>query len=360
MYFEQIDMAREVGRQIKDGPKQLLVVLMDALQTPPVVEKEKQQANPGAEMLWDGTFYRDALARNEVAKFSLETVYSTSDPKLKALGKALRSEDDATALPLVNEFSTTVYDHTFTDVVHDNSEIYDISAAKHGSKAGAQAVHARCETGGPSPDLTQWPTELQRQVREQSKMLVELIVYEGQQLHYEPIGKTGAKTDGGWFLGKGELVEVVKFYPSTNQFRVRCLKLKGKPLAWIPEEFVRIKLVGYGSVKLYGPPMRYPDIVTVYSGQGSRFEKVHVHARRFKGQRNLLYTACTRASKVLKISGIALDDDGDDLRDKMELHPKSVLWQADLGLGGFSEQRLAAARLEVEKMVQRGSVASRC
>ena len=84
-----------------------------------------------------------------------------------------------------------------------------------------------------------------------------------------------------------------------------------------------------------------------------------MHARRFKGKRNLLYTACTRASHVLKISGISLDDDGDDLHDKMELHPKSVLWQADLGISGFSAERIEAARLEVEKLVQRAPVAER-
>ena len=76
---------------------------------------------------------------------------------------------------------------------------------------------------------------------------------------------------------------------------------------------------------------RYDDIMTVYSAQGSQAENVHVHAKLFKGERNLLYTACTRAMKKLKISGIALDDDGIELTTKMELHPKSVLWQVDLG-----------------------------
>ena len=98
---------------------------------------------------------------------------------------------------------------------------------------------------------------------------------------------------------------------------------------------------------------RYSDIVTVYSAQGSQAKNVHVHADRFKGQRNLLYTACTRPREQLKISGIAVDDGGLDLREKMELHPKSVLWQARLGVGSFSDERVAAAQLEVDKRAQR-------
>lgn len=95
---------------------------------------------------------------------------------------------------------------------------------------------------------------------------------------------------------------------------------------------------------------RYSDIVTVYSAQGSQAKKVHVRARLFKGQRNLLYTACTRAIEKLKISGIEMTDGGLDLRNKMELHPKSVLWQARLGAGSFSAARVAAAQLEVDKL----------
>ena len=39
------------------------------------------------------------------------------------------------------------------------------------------------------------------------------------------------------------------------------------------------------------PPWRYEDIVTVYSAQGSQYEKVHVHMDKFKARRNLPYTA---------------------------------------------------------------------
>ena len=104
---------------------------------------------------------------------------------------------------------------------------------------------------------------------------------------------------------------------------------------------------------------RYSDIVTVYSAQGSQSKNVHVRAGRFKGSRNLLYTACTRAIDKLKISGIVMDDGGCDLRVKMELHPKSVLWQVRLGVHAFSQARVAAAELEVHKKQERASKASR-
>ena len=64
----------------------------------------------------------------------------------------------------------------------------------------------------------------------------------------------------------------------------------------------------------------------------------------------ILYTACTRAIEKLKISGIEMDDGGIDLREKMELHPKSVLWQARLGAVCFPAERVTAARLEVDKL----------
>ena len=91
----------------------------------------------------------------------------------------------------------------------------------------------------------------------------------------------------------------------------------------------------------------------MYSAQGSQARNVHVHAGRFKGARNLLYTACTRAIEKLKISGIAMNDGGKDLRVKMELHPKSILWQVNV----FSAERVAAAKLEVHKKVQRSRLA---
>ena len=46
---------------------------------------------------------------------------------------------------------------------------------------------------------------------------------------------------------------------------------------------------------------------------------------------------------------VRLNDGGKDLRVKMELHPKSVLWQVRLGVNVFSAERVAAAQLEVQK-----------
>ena len=47
----------------------------------------------------------------------------------------------------------------------------------------------------------------------------------------------------------------------------------------------------------------------------------------------------------------------EDLRVKMELHPKSILWQVRLGVNVFSAERVAAAKLEVHKKVQRSRLA---
>ena len=355
IFFEQVDMALQVGNELRSaGPEQRFVLLMDAVQTPPVIDKDKRRQNPGAEMIWDGAFYQKAEAAGELAEYVLENIYSTTKPKLKALAQALRTEDVETAKPLVSEFAKTPYDSTFADIVHDNSEIYDVADEKFGGMASVKAVYAHCENPGELPKmLSDWPSAELKEVREVTKMLVKLMVYEGQLMLYEPIGQANAKTDSGWYLGKGELVEVQSYDDLTNQFRVRCPRLKGQPLAWIAEEFVRVNLEGYGIKKLWGPPLRYWDIVTVYSGQGSRYPKAHVRAQRFKGQRNLLYTACTRASEELRISGLVLDDGGVDLENKMELHPKSVLWQAKQGVGGYSAERIEAAKLEVRKLSSR-------
>ena len=53
--------------------------------------------------------------------------------------------------------------------------------------------------------------------------------------------------------------------------------------------------------------------------------------------------------RKLKISGLDLSDGGVDLLEKMELHPKSILWQERLGVKAFSAERVAAARLEADK-----------
>jgi hypothetical protein len=128
---------------------------------------------------------------------------------------------------------------------------------------------------------------------------------------------------------------------------VRCVRLRGEPIATIGLEECWVNL-GKDTcerplVKILAFPLRYADILTVYSAQGSQFPKVHVHAEKFKGKRNLLYTAVTRAMEAVKITGITNDV---DLRTKMELHPKSVLWQHEHGQS-FPLERVQAAQREV-------------
>ena len=105
--------------------------------------------------------------------------------------------------------------------------------------------------------------------------------------------------------------------------------------------------MGDKQMKIWALPLRYVDILTVYSAQGSQFDKVHVHASRFKPKRNLLYTAVTRAKKLVKISGIGSKL---ELRKKMELHAKTVLWQHERCGQAFSAERLAAARRDAARM----------
>lgn len=69
-------------------------------------------------------------------------------------------------------------------------------------------------------------------------------------------------------------------------------------------------------------------------------ENVHLHCENFNTRRNLLYTGASRAMERLKISGISSEM---DLRAKMELHPKSVIWKARTG-EDVSQARLAAAQ----------------
>ena len=72
---------------------------------------------------------------------------------------------------------------------------------------------------------------------------------------------------------------------------------------------------------------------------------MHVHAARFKKKRNLLYMAVTRAMDKVKISGISSST---DLIGKIELHPKTVLWQHARGQQ-FSEARVAAAQRDAAR-----------
>ena len=358
-FFNQLDVGDEASQLLNHGRAQRYVLFLDVLQTACVKDEEARAKFPTQEMIFEGNLYRVAKADGELIEVGLERVYHTSNPDLLELGKALRAEDFEKAAPLVEKYATSGddADQDYQDIVHDNSEIYAVARKKLHSKPDLKVVEARCEQGGPDGPMASWPAEALRSVREKSKLLLELRVFRGQRLLYEPIGRAGAKTTGGWYLTKGELMEVVRYDDATRQLLVTCPNLRGKPHAWIAEEFVWVEIDGHRTAKLWGTPGRYEDIVTVYSGQGSRYDKVHVRTRRFKGQRNLLYTACTRAITELKISGIAEDDGGDDLRTKMELHPKSVIWQAEL-LGdksNFSAERLRAAHLEVQKQLTRAS-----
>ena len=152
---------------------------------------------------------------------------------------------------------------------------------------------------------------------------------------------------------------MVSYNAQTRQLRVRCPRLKGAT-AWIPKETTHVDLSKasdgeYKACRLEGPPWRYEDIKTVYSAQGSQLVNVHARMGKFKGQRNLPYTAVTRAMGKLKVSGVELNDGGCDVREKCELHPKSVLYQAELGVGGFSAERIEQARLQVAQANEGGA-----
>ena len=320
---------------------------------------EAINAAPDAEMIWESKLVRQAAAEGELSRFALNTVYRTDEPDLLALGAAMREEDFDEITRLLRKFEATVADDTFVDICHEHSEWYEIAREKHGGKPGAQTVFARCQDGGPHEQVSEWPTALLRAVREVTKMPLEMHVYKGQRLIYEPLGNAGARTDGGWYLVKGEPLEVVSYNATTRQLRARCPRLKDA-MAWIPDETTHVDLSEasdgeFGACRLVGPPWRYEDIRTVYSAQGSQYVNVHVRMGKFKGRRNLPYTAVTRAIKQLKVSGVELDDGGCDVREKCELHAKSVLYQAGLGVGSFSAERIEQARLQVAQAGERSA-----
>ena len=92
------------------------------------------------------------------------------------------------------ECERTTADGTFHDIVHDNNEMYPVADEKYRDKAGARLVHARCEDGAPMQDVAMWPQDCRAKLRKVSRMLVEVWLYPGQRLLYDPIGKAGAKT----------------------------------------------------------------------------------------------------------------------------------------------------------------------
>jgi hypothetical protein len=125
---------------------------------------------------------------------------------LRDFNAALRTEDYDTAWGMLEQFTNEQEDHSFVDVVHDRSEIYDCAEVKYGAHAQV-TLYARME--GSSEVPWEWSSRvLKREVRNESKVLLKLHLSEGQRMHYEPVSKGGAKTRNGWYLSKGELVEV--------------------------------------------------------------------------------------------------------------------------------------------------------
>ena len=252
-HFTQLDMAANVGPRVNGGLEQRFVLLMDGVQTPPVSTVNDPE---GREMIWESDLVREAEANGTLKMYALEKVYRTTDSEMLELGAALRNEDYETAWPLVQKFKDTVMHGDNLDVVHDNDETYDIATLKHGSKPGVQTLHARCVEGGPEDkDVSKWSRNLRTVVRKASKMLVEVHVYPGQKLLYQPIGKKGAKTVTGWYLQKGEVLEVIRYDAVKRLLEVRCPRLRNTPRAYIAEEEIWVNLgEEYGTVQLMGPP----------------------------------------------------------------------------------------------------------
>ena len=88
---------------------------------------------------------------------------------------------------------------------------------------------------------------------------------------YEPI-KGGAKTARGWFLTKGEPVRVVDVGQALSHgvIVVQCPRLRGSQVA-IDEEETWVELDNKWGARnkthLWAFPLRYADVLTVYSAQ---------------------------------------------------------------------------------------------
>jgi hypothetical protein len=137
---------------------------------------------------------------------------------LREFNAALRAEDYDTAWGMLEQFTMEQEDHSFVDVVHDRFEIYRCADAKYGAYA-QETLYARMDGSVEVP--WDWSSPmLKREVRDESKMLLKVHLSEGQQMLYEPVSKGGARTRSGWFLSKGELIEV-----SVCAFVGRCVHL---------------------------------------------------------------------------------------------------------------------------------------
>ena len=167
--IEHLDVAEVLARARREcddfmGGMQV-VLLMDAVQTPPV--------GSSASMLWEARFFRQAEALGLLHVYALETIYRTDRPELLELAAALRAEDCARAWPLVLSAMYEDAGRDFVDIVHDNAEIYPLAADKY-DVPGAVLVEARSEFGGPPGKPSEWPADAQRMLREETKLLVEV------------------------------------------------------------------------------------------------------------------------------------------------------------------------------------------
>ena len=100
-------------------------------------------------MLWESTLYRVAETIGQVHIYALETVHRTERPELLGLAAALRTEDADAAWPFVEAAIGQVEDCSYTQIVHDNEEVYPLAEQKYGGP-GAVMVDARSELGGPA------------------------------------------------------------------------------------------------------------------------------------------------------------------------------------------------------------------
>ena len=179
--------------------------------------------------------------------FKLCTVHRTQNPQLLELNHALREADFETVQQLLPCFQQVRADPTFTDIVHDHAEMYPIADAKYGSQMGRKTVFARSESvamrSGAGEILPgrpwDWQPEQQKVLREDSRVLLKAHLIVGLRMRYEPLGHACARTKsnkpgGGWWLQRGELIEVTSIdRVLQGELEVRCVKLRGCPLATI-------------------------------------------------------------------------------------------------------------------------------
>lgn len=240
-------------------------------------------------------------------------------------------------------------------------QVYPLAYEKHGRRQDSVRVRATArgvEGTKLSSTPMEWPADKQRAIRNESKLLLEVHAYPSQFVRYEPVGRGGARTKafadgrgGGWYIKKGELMQVTDTSRcGEGVLEVRCPNLLNQPYADIPMEELKLQVdVERGCkrwVTIRGLPVAYDDIGTIYGDQGSENDNVHLHCGKLKPKRNLVYTGATRARKRLKISGLA---DEQDVRLKMGLHPKSIVYQAELG-DSFAPGVVEAARDQVAAM----------